>query len=73
METPRIAVLLAVVAGAMSFVHVTFGIIIFSSLQFVSVWDVLNNILWRYVASSAVCRLLLIMEILGLRTNAGLD
>lgn len=67
---PRVAVLLAVTAGGMGFVHLTFGIIIFSSLQLISVWDVLNNILWRYVVSSTGCRLLLIMEISGLRTNA---
>ena len=69
-EAPRIAVLLALVAGGMRFVHVTFGIIIFSSLQFISVWDVSNNILWRYVVTSAFFRLLLIMEISGLRANA---
>lgn len=68
---PQVAVLLAVAAGLMSFMHVIFGILIFSSLQFITVWDVLTQILWRYTVSSTVCRLLLIMEICGLRINAG--
>jgi hypothetical protein len=54
---PPLAVLGNVVAGCAGFVHLTFGIIIFSSLLFVSVWDVMNSILWRYVLSSIVCRL----------------
>ncbi|MCJ1426106.1 hypothetical protein MMC29_004008 [Sticta canariensis] len=64
---PRVAVLLAITAGG---IHLTFRIIIFSSLQLISVWDILNNILWRYIVSSTVYRLLLIMEISRLRTNA---
>lgn len=65
---PRVAILLAIGAGVMSFCHVTFGIVIFSSLQFISVDDALRRILWRYIFSSLVCRLLLIVEMAGLRT-----
>lgn len=51
-------------------IHLTSRIIILSSLQLNSVWDVLNNILRRYVVSSTVCRLLLIMEMSWFKTNA---
>jgi hypothetical protein len=66
---PLLAVLGNVIAGCAGFVHLTFGIIIFSSLLFVSVWDVMNSILWRYVLSSVVCRLILVVEIAGLRRD----
>ncbi len=65
-EVPRISILLAVGAGLMNFCHVTFGIIIFSSLIFISVEDVFKRVLWRYIVSSTACRLLLILELSGL-------
>ena len=68
-ESP-VATLLGVAAGLLSFLHITLGTLFFSSLQFVTVNDVLKQILWRYIASSAACRLLLITEISGLRSNA---
>lgn len=67
---PKVAVLLAIIAGLMSFAHVTLGVIIFSALQFISVSDAVNRILWRYILSSTLCRLLLIMEISGLKNEA---
>jgi hypothetical protein len=66
-HVPPLAVLGNVLAGVAGFLQMVFGIIIFSSLQFVSVWDVLNNVLWRYVLSTIVCRLILVVEISGLR------
>lgn len=66
---PRISILLAVGAGLMNFSHVTFGIIIFSSLQLIAVEDVFKRVLWRYVVSSTACRLLLIIEMSGLKAN----
>lgn len=68
-RVPKFAVLLAVTAGLMSFGHVALGTIIFSSQQFITVWDVVNQILWRYLLSSTACRLLLIAEISGLRSS----
>lgn len=70
-KVQRLAILLNVAAGALGFVHITFGIIVFSSLQLISVWDVLNQVLWRYILSTAVCRLILLIELIGLRTGEG--
>lgn len=70
-DVPRSAVLGNVLSGCGGFVHLVFGIIIFSSLQFVSVWDVLNHVLWRYVLSAVVCRLILVIEIAGMRGKPG--
>jgi hypothetical protein len=69
-RVPRLAVVANVLAGCGGFIHLMFGIIIFSSLQLVSVWDVLNFVLCRYVASAVVCRLILVFEIGGLRRDA---
>lgn len=62
---------LNILAGCCSFIHIVFGSVVFSSIQFVSVWDVLNQILWRYILSTVICRLLLIMEFAGLRNGSG--
>lgn len=70
---PRISVLLAITAGLMNFCHVTFGIIIFSSLQLIAVEDVFKRVLCRYVISSTACRLLLIIEMSGLKTGIEAD
>jgi hypothetical protein len=67
---PTWAVLLNIVAGCCSFIHIVFGTIVFSSFQFVSVWDVLNQILWRYALSTVICRLVLIIELAGLRSGS---
>lgn len=64
---PAKAVVLNIVAGGASFIQLAFGTIVFSSLIFVSVWDVLNCILWRFVLSTSVARLVLIIEVAGLR------
>ncbi|KAF2804817.1 uncharacterized protein BDZ99DRAFT_467066 [Mytilinidion resinicola] len=72
-KVPFFAVLGNVIAGCLGFVHIIFGIIIFSSLQLVSVWDVMNFILWRYVISTVVCRLILVVEIGGLRRSNGTE
>ena len=66
---PKGTMALNVFAGCLSFVHLVFGTVVFSSIQFVSVWDVLNQILWRYILSTVICRLLLIMEFAGLRNG----
>lgn len=66
---PRISVLLAITAGLMNFFHVTLGIIIFSSLQLIAVEDVFKRVLCRYIVSSTACRLLLIIEMAGLKSS----
>lgn len=70
---PAVSVWLAATAGVMNFCHVTFGIIIFSSLQFIAVEDVFKRVLCRYVVSSAACRLLLIIEMSGLKPKSDGD
>ena len=57
----------------MNFCHVTFKIIIFSSLQFITIEDVFKRVLSQYVVSSAACRLLLIIEMSGLKPKADAD
>jgi hypothetical protein len=66
-RVPPIAVVSNVLAGCGGFVHLVFGTIIFSSLLFVSVWDALNHILTRYNISAIVCRLIVVIEVAGLR------
>jgi hypothetical protein len=68
----RLAISLNVLASLLGWVHVTLGVVIFSSLLFVSVKDVLNYVLWRYIVSSAVCRLILLIELAGLRNGDNL-
>lgn len=70
---PRISVLLAITAGLMNFFHVTLGIIIFSSLQLIAVEDVFKRVLCRYIVSSTACRLLLIIEMSGLKNSLEAD
>ncbi|KAJ5029816.1 hypothetical protein PSV08DRAFT_368688 [Bipolaris maydis] len=69
-NVPPLAVMANVLAGCSGFIHLLFSIIIFSSLQLVSLWDVLNSVLCRYVASAVVCRLVLVFGIGGLRDLA---
>lgn len=66
---PARAVALNILAGGASFIHLAFGTIIFSSLIFISVWDVLNCILWRFVLATCIARLVLIIEVAGLRAS----
>ena len=68
LKVPRAAVLLNIAAGCCGFVHVVLGTIVLSSMQLVSVADVLNQVLWRWIISTVVCRLILIFELAGLRT-----
>ena len=68
----RQAVFLNCIASTMSFFHVWFGTMIFTSLLFAAVWDILNTIFWRYLLSTVVCRLILLFELAGLREE-GLD
>ena len=44
-----------------------FGTLIFSSLTFISVFDFLNYVFWRYIAAATVCRIILMVELTGLR------
>ena len=61
------AVLPTCSAGLAGLFHVVFGLLIFSSLTFISVFDFLNHVFWRYLAAAAVCRIILMVELTGLR------
>jgi len=66
-DPPSVAVLLSCFAGVGGFWHVVFGTVIFSSLAFISVIEFLNYVFWRYLLAAAVCRLILMVELTGLR------
>ena len=68
----RLAVFLNCIASTMAFFHIWFGTMLFSSLLFAAVWDIMNSIFWRYLLSTVACRLILLFELAGLR-EPGLD
>jgi hypothetical protein len=56
------------VSTALGFVHVLLGILIYSSLMFTMTTDAVIVVV-RYLASVAVCRLILIFELAGMRST----
>ena len=66
-KTSQFTVFLNCVASLMAFFHLLFGTMLFSSLIFIAVWDILNSVIWRYLISTVVCRLVLLVELAGLR------
>jgi len=68
-RAPKPIALLNILAGIMGFIHVPFGNMLFSSLQFMTMWDVLNRILVRYLASTFASMLVLCFEFGGLREH----
>jgi hypothetical protein len=72
-EVPPLAVLANVFAVGCGFAHIVFGIVVFSSLQFLTVWDAWNLVLWRYILSTFAGRLILMFEIAGLRSCTVVD
>jgi hypothetical protein len=66
-KIPLAAIALNVAAGCLAFVHIIFGTAVFSALQFISLTDVMNSILWRLILSTVICRVVLIVELAGLR------
>ncbi|KAI0834865.1 hypothetical protein F5Y06DRAFT_149911 [Hypoxylon sp. FL0890] len=66
-KLPKLAVFLHIAAGCMSFVLFLFGTAVFSALQLVTFIDAFARIIARLIASSVICRLILIFELAGLR------
>ncbi|OTA81159.1 hypothetical protein M434DRAFT_401458 [Hypoxylon sp. CO27-5] len=66
-KIPKIAVFLHIAAGCMSFVLFLFGTAVLSALQLVTFIDAFARIIARLIASSVICRLILIFELAGLR------
>ena len=61
------AVFLNCIASTMAFFHILLGTMMFSSLIFIAVWDIMNSLLWRYLLSTVICRLILLIELAGMR------
>lgn len=68
-----LAVLLNCVASLMAFFHLLLGTMLFSSMVFIAVWDIMNSVLWRYLLSTVVCRLILLVELAGIREEGRQD
>ena len=66
-QVPYFAVVFNCLASLCAFFHLFFGTMIFSSLLFISVYDILNFVFWRYVLSTVACRLVLLIELMGMR------
>lgn len=64
---PRLAVLLAVLASFMAYVQLICGTVFLASLLFVSVKDAVVNVVLRFALSAILCRLVLLVELGGLR------
>lgn len=67
-DPPPVAVLLSCLAGVGGFWHMVFGTVIFSSLTLISLIEFLDYVFWRYILAAAVCRLILMVELTGLRS-----
>ncbi|KAI1413037.1 hypothetical protein F5Y13DRAFT_40747 [Hypoxylon sp. FL1857] len=68
-KIPKVAVFLHILAGCMSFVLFLFGTAVFSALQLVTFIDAFIRVIARLIASSVICRLILIFELSGLRAS----
>ena len=64
---PRLAILLAVLASFMAYVQLICGTVFLASLLFVSVKDAVVNVVLRFALSAILCRLVLLVELGGLR------
>lgn len=53
-------------ADVMSFVHLVFGTLVFSSLMFIATLDA-TKIVLRYMVSGLLCRFVLLYELSGMR------
>ncbi|KAL8767025.1 MAG: hypothetical protein Q9203_006160 [Teloschistes exilis] len=70
-RVPVMARLLDIAIGIMAFVHFLFGTAAFSSLQFVTVHDAFGRILCRFALSTFVCRVVVVVELVGLLGQEG--
>lgn len=64
-----IATLLITASSCFSFGHIVYGTIVFSSLQFITVSDAINLVIWRFVISTVVCRVIIIVETRGIQNH----
>lgn len=61
------AVLLNCVAGFLSFMHLFYGTVVFSSLLFIHAIDAIGYVAIRVLISVLICRVIVLVEIAGMR------
>ena len=66
MPETRIAVYLNWVAVILAYAHWIFGTLVFSSTLFIGTLDAFG-VIARYLASALVCRMILLVELAGIR------
>ena len=66
MPEARIAICLNWVAVILAYAHWIFGNLVFSSTLFIGTLDALG-VMARYLASALVCRMILFVELAGIR------
>jgi hypothetical protein len=54
-------------AGFLSCMHLLYGTVVFASFNFIDIKDAVGNIAMRFLASCVVCRLVILIEIAGMR------
>ena len=62
-----IGILLSCIAGFLSFFHLLYGTVAFSGLLFVDALDAISQVMLRFLASSMLCRFIVLVEIAGMR------
>jgi hypothetical protein len=55
------------IAGFLSCMHLLYGTIVFSSFNFIDIPDAIGIVAMRFLASSVACRLVILVEIAGIR------
>lgn len=63
----KVGIMLNCVAGFLSCMHLLYGTVVFASFNFIEIIDVISNIALRYLASSIACRLVIMIEVAGMR------
>jgi hypothetical protein len=63
----KLGILLNCVAGFLSCLHLLFGTVVFSSLNFIDMMDAFCSVTLRFLASSTIARLIILVEIAGIR------
>ena len=61
------SVLLSCSTGLAGFFHLAIGTLVFSSLTFITAYDFLNFVFWRYIAAATVCKIIIMIELTGMR------
>lgn len=63
----HIGVLLTCIGGFLSFFHLLYGTVTFSGLLFIDTLDAIGYVMMRFLASSIICRFIVLVEIAGMR------